>query len=586
MKHALLILAHKDANHLQEIIRFFDEEFYVYIHIDKKSSITSEEHLTLCKMRNVRWMGSSYSINWGGHNVLKGVIELMKVAVEDGVADYYHLISGQDYPTKNKVEFEQFFQYRVGTEFLEYSALPYKRWPNGGFDRITKFYFYDQFNFKSVRGWKILNKLEKWQQKYQIRRKLPLNNYPTLYGGSCWCSLSKECVRYVVEETRKLPFLFKRLRFTFAPDEMYIQTLLLHSPFSKRIENDNLRYIVWEKRNGSFPSNLDETDYQKIITSNKLFARKIEYPRSLQLVKLLKEQNKNCMEKYKGETSDNQTSLPISIVMPMYNSALYLKECIDSIFNQSFQAFELIVVDDGSTDESLSILKSYSDPRIRIIENKHDYIDSFNKGLNAATGKYIARMDTDDRMVFERLSVQYEYMEHHPEVVVCGSWVKRFGTGYEEREGHYPNQHDEIASIIVRSTNPICHPTTFIRRSFLKEHDIMYSHKALYAEDLQLWIDIIKAGGRFYNLPNLLLEYRQQESQVTRTFTKQMFETSDRIYSDYLDYVMNMLGDKDEELWNIFCQMIGMVKKRAIPLTSLTSFVYEVYKNYLHKNTC
>ena len=114
----------------------------------------------------------------------------------------------------------------------------------------------------------------------------------------------------------------------------------------------------------------------------------------------------------------------------------------------------------------------------------------------------------------------------------------------------------------------------------------MYSHKALYAEDLQLWIDIIKAGGRFYNLPNLLLEYRQQESQVTRTFTKQMFETSDRIYSDYLDYVMNMLGDKDEELWNIFCQMIGMVKKRAIPVDSLTSFVYEVYKNYLHKNTC
>lgn len=248
---------------------------------------------------------------------------------------------------------------------------------------------------------------------------------------------------------------------------MYIQTLLLHSPFSKRIENDNLRYIVWEKRNGSFPSNLDETDYQKIITSNKLFVRKIKYPRSLQLVKLLKEQNKNCMRKYKGETYDNETSLPISIVMPMYNSALYLKECIDSILNQSLQAFELIVVDDGSTDESLSILKSYSDPRIHIMENKHDYIDSFNKGLNAATGKYIARMDSDDRMVFGRLSVQYKYMEHHPEVVVCGSWVKRFGTGYEEKESHYPIYHDEIASIIVRSINPICHPTTFIRRSFL-----------------------------------------------------------------------------------------------------------------------
>ena len=63
MKHALLILAHKNAIHLQEIIRFFDKEFYVYIHIDKKSSITSEERLTLCNMRNVRWLGSCYSIN-------------------------------------------------------------------------------------------------------------------------------------------------------------------------------------------------------------------------------------------------------------------------------------------------------------------------------------------------------------------------------------------------------------------------------------------------------------------------------------------------------------------------------------------
>ena len=250
-------------------------------------------------MRNVRWVGSNYSINWGGQNVLKGVIQLMQVAIEDGIADYYHLISGQDYQTINRVDFEQFFQYRVGTEFLEYSALPYKRWPNGGFDRITKFYFYYQFNFKSSQGWKILNKLEKWQQKYQIHRKLPLNNYPTLYGGSCWCSLSKECIGYIVDETHKHPFLFKRLRFTFAPDEMYIQTLLLHSPFSKRIENDNLRYIVWEKRNGSFPSNLDETDYQKIMMSNKLFARKIEYPTSLRLVTLLKEQNKTVWKNIK-----------------------------------------------------------------------------------------------------------------------------------------------------------------------------------------------------------------------------------------------------------------------------------------------
>ena len=249
--------------------------------------------------------------------------------------------------------------------------------------------------------------------------------------------------------------------------------------------------------------------------------------------------------------------------------------------SQSFRTFELIVVDDGSTDKSLEILRSYSDPRIRIIENKHDYIDSLNRGLDAATGKYIARMDADDLMVFERLSTQHEYMENHPEIVVCGAWHKRFGKGYTTTLQQFPLEHNIISATIIKSINPMSHPTALIRRSFLVKNCIKYDQEALYAEDLQLWIDIIKAEGRFVNLPYYLHEYRQVESQVIRRHTKQMFETSDRLYSDYLDYVMNMLGDKDEELWNILSLMIGMVKRRAIPLTSLTSFVYEVYKNYL-----
>lgn len=82
--------------------------------------------------------------------------------------------------------------------------------------------------------------------------------------------------------------------------------------------------------------------------------------------------------------------------MPVYNASRYLRDCIDSILSQSFTDFELLIVDDGSTDDSVEIIRSYSDSRIRLIENKHDYIGSINLLLQEARGKYIARMDADD----------------------------------------------------------------------------------------------------------------------------------------------------------------------------------------------
>ncbi len=90
------------------------------------------------------------------------------------------------------------------------------------------------------------------------------------------------------------------------------------------------------------------------------------------------------------------SNISISVCMPVYNASRYLRDCIDSILSQSFTDFELLIVDDGSTDDSVEIIRSYSDSRIRLIENKHDYIGSLNLLLQEARGKYIARMDADD----------------------------------------------------------------------------------------------------------------------------------------------------------------------------------------------
>lgn len=573
MKHALLILAHKDANHLAGIIRFFQEEFYVYIHIDKKSSISSKERAALREMKNVRLVESYYSINWGGYNVLKGVVYLMKMAVGEGLADYYHLISGQDFPTKSSKEFHRYFEQRKGTEFLDYFMRPDKEWEKEGKNKLTFYSLYDFLDIKKTSHVEILRQLDKWQKKLHIRRKLPLKQYPVLYGGSCWWSLSRECLQYVVQETEQRPYFYRWLRFAFAPDEVYVQTVLLNSPFRARIENDNLRYICWEKRNGNYPANLDETDFAKIMNSNKLFARKIEYPISTELMNKLKNRE---------EQNESKDEVPISVVMAVYNTAPYLRECVDSILNQSFRDFEFIIVDDGSTDDGLSILKSYKDSRIRIIENKHDYIDSLNKGLNAARGTYIAHMDSDDFSSFERLSIQYNFMESHPEIVLCGSWHNIFGVGHPTTYRAFPCKHNEILLNIIHGENPLSHPTAFIRREFLTTHKLQYSLDSIYAEDFRLWVEIIKAGGRVENLPVCIHSYRQSDTQLIRTCKEEMSAMASQVYYDFLEYVMGILGEENEKLTLVMEQLILLVNEGTVPYAALREFVYETYSDYLY----
>lgn len=100
----------------------------------------------------------------------------------------------------------------------------------------------------------------------------------------------------------------------------------------------------------------------------------------------------------------------VSVCMLMYNK--YLRECIDSVLTQTFKDFEFLIVDNGSDDDSMEIVKSYHDNRIRLIQNTHDYIGSLNMLLDEVHSKYIARMDADDIILLERLQVQFDYMEY------------------------------------------------------------------------------------------------------------------------------------------------------------------------------
>ncbi|MGL5705063.1 MAG: glycosyltransferase family A protein [Tannerellaceae bacterium] len=134
--------------------------------------------------------------------------------------------------------------------------------------------------------------------------------------------------------------------------------------------------------------------------------------------------NNNSFQILPQESSE----IEISIILPVYNvDILYFKEAVYSILEQSFDNFELLIIDDGSDIDFQLVLDLFDDERIRLIRNHHNFIDTLNRGLKESKGRYIARMDADDIMVPHRLQTQYDFMESNPEVDVCGSWAESFG---------------------------------------------------------------------------------------------------------------------------------------------------------------
>ena len=117
-----------------------------------------------------------------------------------------------------------------------------------------------------------------------------------------------------------------------------------------------------------------------------------------------------------------------TVLMPVYNAEKYVAEAIDSILNQTFNDFEFLIINDGSTDNSLDIIKSYDDPRITIINNETNLglSHTLNKGIELARGEYIIRMDADDISLSIRLEKQIEFMDSNQHIGICGSWIQTF----------------------------------------------------------------------------------------------------------------------------------------------------------------
>ena len=188
-----------------------------------------------------------------------------------------------------------------------------------------------------------------------------------------------------------------------------------------------------------------------------------------------------------------------SIVLCTYNAETYLDECVQSLINQTFPDFELIVVDDGSTDDTLIRLEKIQDPRIKLIrlDSNKGLIYARTRGFEAATGKYIAIMDADDIAAPNRLEEQFHVLENK-DVDVCGSFHTTLDniTGKKRARSGHSSDSDIRALLTIYS--PLCNPSVSLSTKIVR--DTHYNTGYPHAEDYGLWCDIAKKGGKFHNI--------------------------------------------------------------------------------------
>lgn len=204
----------------------------------------------------------------------------------------------------------------------------------------------------------------------------------------------------------------------------------------------------------------------------------------------------------------------VSVVLAVYNGATFISEAVESILNQTFSDFELIVINDGSSDDSEKILNFFNDPRIIRIKNERNLglILSLNAGIKIARGEYIARMDADDISVPNRLEKQVEFLENNKNIGVLGTAVYRIDKkGSVISELIQPLSHEAIVWKMCFEC-ALIHPTVMMRKNILPEEG-PYSLEFKHIEDTELWMRLIERV-RFANLPDLLHKYRLHGSSI------------------------------------------------------------------------
>ncbi len=206
--------------------------------------------------------------------------------------------------------------------------------------------------------------------------------------------------------------------------------------------------------------------------------------------------------------------------MPVYNAERFLAEAMDSVLQQTFTDFEFLILDDASTDNSVNIIRSYDDPRIRFYKNDKNMGISatLNRGISLANSDLIARMDADDICYPVRLQRQYDYITAHPECAMVSCWVRVI-----TEDGSLVRQENFRSEFYYYNLTFECwiyHPTILFRKAAVLE---ICGYTVTYSEDFELFWQISRKY-KIYNLPELLLDYRVTSQSLHQVQKKDEYE--------------------------------------------------------------
>jgi len=229
----------------------------------------------------------------------------------------------------------------------------------------------------------------------------------------------------------------------------------------------------------------------------------------------------------------------VSVLLPLHDAAETIADCIESVLAQTLTDFEIIAVNDFSTDDSLRILQQYRDDRIRFIDNEcRGLVSALNTGLGCCRAPLIARMDADDIMYSNRLAKQYEYMRRHHDVVLVAAQVRKFPessirNGYREYmrwQNSVLSCEDIYNQIYIES--PFAHPSVMFRRDSVIAAGA-YRHGE-FPEDYELWLRLLHMGHRMEKLPHILLDWRESETRLSRVSDNYSRDAFDKVRARYL----------------------------------------------------
>ena len=280
---AILISAYKDTDYLKRLINFFDKDFEILVHLDKKSKIDPQD----IQINSNVHVFKKYTINWGSINHLKAILFLLQETLRiDKNISYIHIISGGDIPVRKLSEFKKFENSNI--IYMEHTKVIDLNSPV-----INRRYKYgNRMPNKDARKRyvRLVNKI--YELTHKPKSNIGKFRYNQLYKGLIWLSIPKEVAMYVINYEKQNNFLAD-LKYVTVPEELYFQTILENSYFKPYIASNNLVFNDWSKpRNGSLPAILDETDYDDIVHGPYFFARKIDKKISRKLIdKISKEIN-------------------------------------------------------------------------------------------------------------------------------------------------------------------------------------------------------------------------------------------------------------------------------------------------------